>query len=35
MINAQVIGEAANTGRYAEQRLKKLWHCVARFGAAP
>ncbi len=35
VINARVIGDAANTGRYPEQRLKKLWHCVSRFGVAP
>ncbi|WP_376728375.1 DUF3626 domain-containing protein [Streptomyces nigra] len=28
------IGEAANTGRYALQDLKKVWHCLARFGRA-
>ncbi|MFF0304706.1 DUF3626 domain-containing protein [Streptomyces sp. NPDC004562] len=26
------IGDAARTGRYALQDLKKVWHCLARFG---
>ncbi|MBM9506570.1 DUF3626 domain-containing protein [Actinacidiphila acididurans] len=28
-----VIGRAARTGRYDPQALKKVWHCLARFGA--
>jgi hypothetical protein len=28
-----VIGEAARTGRYDPQDLKKVWHYIARFGA--
>jgi hypothetical protein len=28
-----VIGEAAGTGRYDPQALKKVWHYLARFGA--
>ncbi|SDN72719.1 DUF3626 domain-containing protein [Allokutzneria albata] len=31
-IDARVIGEAARTGQYDPQRLKRLWHCTARFG---
>lgn len=29
----QLIGEAARTGRYDQQALKKVWHCLARFGS--
>ncbi|MET8586429.1 DUF3626 domain-containing protein, partial [Streptomyces collinus] len=25
-------GDAARTGRYPLQDLKKVWHCLARFG---
>ncbi|WP_184943508.1 DUF3626 domain-containing protein [Kitasatospora kifunensis] len=28
-----IIGAAACTGRYDEQALKRVWHCLARFGA--
>lgn len=28
-----VIGDAARTGRYDRQDLKRVWHCLARFGA--
>jgi hypothetical protein len=28
-----VIGEAAATGKYDPQALKRVWHYVARFGA--
>ncbi len=31
-VDAAVIGAARATGRYEEQALKRLWHCVARFG---
>ncbi|WP_327263216.1 DUF3626 domain-containing protein [Streptomyces sp. NBC_01232] len=27
-----ILGEAARTGRYDEQALKRVWHCLARFG---
>ncbi|MDK1474175.1 DUF3626 domain-containing protein [Streptomyces sp. 549] len=30
-----VIGDAARTGRHDPQELKKVWHCLARFGAPP
>lgn len=29
-----VLGEAARTGRHDPQALKKVWHCLARFGSA-
>jgi hypothetical protein len=28
-----VVGDAARTGRYDPQDLKKVWHYIARFGA--
>lgn len=31
-ITPRDIGNAANTGRYARHDLKKVWHCLARFG---
>lgn len=31
-LTPRVIGDAARTGRYALQDLKKVWHCLARFG---
>lgn len=31
-LNPRIIGDAARTGRYDEQALKRLWHYVARFG---
>ncbi|MFE3635052.1 DUF3626 domain-containing protein [Streptomyces sp. NPDC059168] len=31
-LTPRIIGEAAHTGRYALQDLKKVWHCLARFG---
>jgi hypothetical protein len=31
-LTPRIIGDAARTGRYDEQALKKVWHCVARFG---
>ncbi|MFC5213707.1 DUF3626 domain-containing protein [Streptomyces coerulescens] len=34
-IDPRVIGDAARTGRYALQDLKKVWHTLARFGAPP
>ncbi|MFB9909488.1 DUF3626 domain-containing protein [Allokutzneria oryzae] len=33
-VDARIIGEAAHTRKYDEQSLKRLWHCVARFGGA-
>ncbi len=32
-ITAKIIGDAASTGIYDEQGLKRVWHYVARFGA--
>ncbi|MFF7240202.1 DUF3626 domain-containing protein [Streptomyces collinus] len=32
LLNPKVIGDAARTGRYDHQDLKKVWHCLARFG---
>ncbi|WTV80994.1 DUF3626 domain-containing protein [Streptomyces sp. NBC_00028] len=34
-IDPRMIGEAASCGRYDPQDLKKVWHCLARFGAPP
>lgn len=33
-LDAKIIGDAARTGRYDQQALKRVWHYVARFGAA-
>ncbi len=32
-IDARILGEAARSGAYDEQALKRVWHYVARFGA--
>jgi hypothetical protein len=32
-LTPRLIGDAARTGRYSEQDLKRVWHYVARFGA--
>lgn len=32
MLDAAVIGRAARSGREHPQHLKRVWHCVARFG---
>ena len=32
-LDPRIIGDAARTGRYDEQALKRVWHYVARFGA--
>lgn len=34
LLDARVIGEAARAGHHDPQTLKRLWHCVARFGSA-
>ncbi|MEU8682379.1 DUF3626 domain-containing protein [Streptomyces sp. NPDC048611] len=34
-LDPRIIGDAALTGRYAPQALKKVWHCLARFGSPP
>ncbi|MFE2054311.1 DUF3626 domain-containing protein [Streptomyces sp. NPDC059446] len=31
-LDARMIGEAARTGRHDPQDLKRVWHCLARFG---
>ena len=31
-LDPRIIGDAARTGRYDEQALKRVWHYVARFG---
>jgi hypothetical protein len=33
VLDARAIGDAARSGCYPEQSLKKVWHCLARFGA--
>jgi len=33
-LDPRVIGDASRTGRYDEQALKRVWHCVARFGTS-
>lgn len=35
VLTPRVIGDAARTGRYVEQDLKRVWHLVARFGLTP
>ncbi|MFD9630201.1 DUF3626 domain-containing protein [Streptomyces violascens] len=32
-LDPRIIGDAAATGRYNPQDLKKVWHCLARFGS--
>jgi hypothetical protein len=34
VLTPRVVGEAAHTGRHDPQHLKRVWHLVARFGAA-
>jgi hypothetical protein len=31
-LDARIIGDAARSGKYDEQELKRVWHYVARFG---
>ncbi|GAA3747503.1 DUF3626 domain-containing protein [Streptomyces tremellae] len=35
VLDARAVGEAARSGRYDPQAVKKVWHYVARFGAPP
>lgn len=35
VLTPRVIGDAARTGHYDQQSLKKVWHCLARFGTPP
>ncbi|MFD5073891.1 DUF3626 domain-containing protein [Streptomyces sp. NPDC058371] len=32
-LDPRIIGDAVRTGRHEPQDLKKVWHCLARFGA--
>lgn len=32
-LDPRIIGDASRTGRYETQDLKRVWHCLARFGA--
>jgi hypothetical protein len=34
-LDPAVIGSASRTRRYDEQSLKRVWHCLARFGSPP
>ncbi len=33
LLDPRIIGDAARTGHYDLQALKKVWHCLARFGS--
>ncbi|WP_224279832.1 DUF3626 domain-containing protein [Streptomyces sp. LS1784] len=33
-LDPRIVGDAARTGLHDQQALKKVWHCLARFGAA-
>lgn len=33
LLDPRIIGDAVRTGRHDPQDLKKVWHCLARFGA--
>ena len=33
VLDPRIVGAAARTGRHDPQALKKVWHCLARFGA--
>ncbi|WP_328552037.1 MULTISPECIES: DUF3626 domain-containing protein [unclassified Streptomyces] len=35
VLDPRIIGDAARSGRHDPQDLKKVWHCLARFGAPP
>ncbi len=32
-LTPRIIGDVVRTGRYDPQTLKKVWHCLARFGS--
>jgi hypothetical protein len=34
-LDPRAVGDAARTGRHDPQALKRVWHCLARFGAPP
>jgi hypothetical protein len=31
-VDPRMIGDASRSGRYDAQALKRVWHCLARFG---
>ena len=33
VLTPRIVGEAAHTGHHDPQAIKKVWHCLARFGA--
>jgi hypothetical protein len=33
LLDARIVGDAVRAGRYDPQAVKKVWHCLARFGA--
>ncbi|MCX4969301.1 DUF3626 domain-containing protein [Streptomyces sp. NBC_00654] len=34
-LDPRIVGDAARLGHYDPQAVKKVWHCLARFGAPP
>ena len=34
VLDPRIIGDAMRTGRYDAQSLKRVWHCLARFGSS-
>ncbi|MDQ0842945.1 DUF3626 domain-containing protein [Streptomyces sp. V1I6] len=34
-LDPRIVGDAVRTGRHDPQAVKKVWHCLARFGAPP
>ncbi|QIP86372.1 DUF3626 domain-containing protein [Streptomyces sp. Tu 2975] len=34
-LDPRIVGDAVRTGRHDPQAVKKVWHCLARFGALP
>ncbi|MGW8887494.1 DUF3626 domain-containing protein [Streptomyces sp. NPDC055749] len=35
VLDPRIVGAAARTGRHDPQAVKKVWHCLARFGVPP
>ncbi|MEU1894290.1 DUF3626 domain-containing protein [Streptomyces pristinaespiralis] len=35
LLDARIVGDAVRAGCYDPQAVKKVWHCLARFGAPP
>lgn len=33
VLDPRLVGDAARSGHYEPQAVKKVWHCLARFGA--